>query len=237
MTAQHPDSQAASLDLEAVVRDLHVGGIRVGIQTSDAGLEAWISDRLHRVRVDREFDLSGKESWREDSVALWLRRAARRLFADNDPRRFRGGSKITATMAERSIAPIDGQVTASPQPRLLIVEDEPVVAWGLGKTARELGWKVCATVSTQEAAVEAASHLKPDAILMDYRLGDGGDGVTAARRIREGADIPIIFCTAYVRWLPPELLSVPRTQLIGKPARASSLREALAWAIAIRSAQ
>src|SRR5258708_27095196 len=101
MTAEHPDSQAASLDLEAVVRDLHVAGIRVGIQTSDAGLEAWISDRLHRVRADRQFDLSGTEPWREDSAALWLRRAARRLFADNDPRRFRGASNITSTPPER----------------------------------------------------------------------------------------------------------------------------------------
>jgi CheY-like chemotaxis protein len=55
-------------------------------------------------------------------------------------------------------------------PRLLIVEDELTVAWGLSQTARELRWKVCAIVTTQEAAVEAASQLKPDAILMDYRL-------------------------------------------------------------------
>jgi CheY-like chemotaxis protein len=140
-------------------------------------------------------------------------------------------------MAEDAIAPIAGEVPAPARPRLLIVEDELMVAWGLAETARELGWKVCATVTTQEAAVEAASHLVPDAILMDYRLGDGGDGLTAARRIREATDTPIIFCTAYVRWLNPEMLSVPRAQLIAKPVRAASLCDALAWAIDIRSRQ
>ena len=133
-------------------------------------------------------------------------------------------------MAEQ---PTGEQGLASAQPRLLIVDDELMVAWGLGETARELGWKVCATVTTQESAVEAASHLKPDAILMDYRLANGGDGLVAARRIREATDIPIIFCTAYATGLRPEVLSVPRAQLIAKPARLSYLRQALAWAISI----
>jgi CheY-like chemotaxis protein len=136
-------------------------------------------------------------------------------------------------MAEHSINPTSEQGLASARPRLLIVEDELMVAWGLGQTAHELGWKVCATVTTQEAAIEAASHLKPDAILMDYRLAEGGDGLAAARRIREATDIPIIFCTAYVTRLRPEILSVPRAQLIAKPVRPSYLREALAWATSL----
>ena len=52
-------------------------------------------------------------------------------------------------------------------------------------------------------------------------------------RIREAADIPIIFCTAYVAGLGPEVVSVARAQLIAKPVGPSSLREALAWATAI----
>jgi CheY-like chemotaxis protein len=71
-----------------------------------------------------------------------------------------------------------------------------MVASGLAETARELGWKVGATVTTQAAAFEAALQLKPDAILMDYRLGTA-DGFAAARRIREATDIPSIYCTAY----------------------------------------
>ena len=113
------------------------------------------------------------------------------------------------------------------QRRLLIVEDEVMVAWSLVETVRDLGWKVCATVTTEQAAVEAASHLKPDAILMDYRLAEGGDGLLAARRIREATDVPIIFCTAYVAGLRNQILSVARVQLVAKPVRPLSLQKAL----------
>jgi CheY-like chemotaxis protein len=117
------------------------------------------------------------------------------------------------------------------QRRLLIVEDEVMVAWALVETVHDLGWKVCATVSTEEAAVEAASRLKPDAILMDYRLAEGGDGLLAARRIREATDVPIIFCTAYVAGLRNRIFSVPRVQLVAKPVRPLSLQKALAAAM------
>jgi CheY-like chemotaxis protein len=132
------------------------------------------------------------------------------------------------TTAQQPMSAANGPGGA--KPRLLIVEDELMVAWALAQATRDLGWKICATVTTQEAAVEAASHLKPDAILMDYQLGDGGNGLDAARRIREATDVPIIFCTAYVDGLSSEVPSVPRAQLIAKPVRPSILRQALAWA-------
>jgi CheY-like chemotaxis protein len=86
---------------------------------------------------------------------------------------------------------------------------------------------------TEQAAFEAAVDLKPDAILMDYRLGGGGDGFLAARRIREASDIPIIFCTAYATSLGKHLLSLPRTQTVRKPVRPSSLQKALEVALKI----
>lgn len=106
-----------------------------------------------------------------------------------------------------------------------------MVAWALVETVHELGWKVCATVMTEEAAVEAASHLKPDAILMDYKLAEGGDGLLAARRIREATDVPIIFCTAYGTGLRSQILSVPHVQLVAKPVLPLSLRKALEAAV------
>jgi len=113
------------------------------------------------------------------------------------------------------------------QRQLLIVEDEVMVAWAHVLAVRELGWQVCATVTTEQAAVEAALHFKPDAILMDYRLGQGGDGLLAARRIRESTDTPIIFCTAYGNSVAAQLLSLQRTQLVRKPVQPFSLQKAL----------
>jgi CheY-like chemotaxis protein len=119
-----------------------------------------------------------------------------------------------------------GEQPVSVRGRVLIAEDEPMIAWGLVDVVRRLGYKVCATVDTQEAAIEAAARLAPDIILLDYRLA-GGDGLAAARRIRAAHDIPIIFCTAYVTGLRPEIPSIPRAQLIGKPVTPNSLQQAL----------
>ena len=128
-----------------------------------------------------------------------------------------------------------GHAVPKQQRRLLIVEDEAIVAWVLVQTVRELGWQVCATVTTEQAAYEAAVQFAPDVILMDCRLGQGGDGFHAARRIREATDIPIIFCTAYATTLRDQLLSLPHTQTVAKPIRSSSLRKALEVAVEIGS--
>jgi len=136
-------------------------------------------------------------------------------------------------MADHHFVPAGDDPPAKPR-RLLIVEDEVMVAWALIETVRELGWKVCGTVTTQDEAVAAASELKPDAILMDYRLAEGGDGLLAARRIREATDIPIIFCTAYGNGLRSQLTSVPGVQLVSKPVKPSLLQAALASAVAAR---
>jgi hypothetical protein len=82
-TVEQPNSASVSLDLETVVRQLHHSRLRVGIQTSDAGIQVWISDRLHRIREERLFKRASAESWQEDSAALWLHEAALRLFPGN----------------------------------------------------------------------------------------------------------------------------------------------------------
>jgi CheY-like chemotaxis protein len=110
---------------------------------------------------------------------------------------------------------------------LLIVEDEMMVAWQLADMIHTLGHRACGSVGTQEKAIEAAARLKPDGILMDYRLAGRGNGLVAARRIREVADVPIVFCTAYAGFLEAMLQSLPNTRLISKPIRTSCLQGAL----------
>jgi len=56
----------------------------------------------------------------------------------------------------------------------LIVEDEPLIAWSLADMIRTLGYEVSGTVATESAAVDGASGC--DAVLMDFRLADGGSG-------------------------------------------------------------
>jgi len=123
-----------------------------------------------------------------------------------------------------------------PPLRLLIAEDEMMAAWHLVDMVHELGHEICGTVATQQAAIEAAARLNPDAILMDYRLGRRGNGLVAARRIREVSDTPIIFCTAYAVGLEASLHSLRNTCLIGKPIRVSLLKGALGNLFGVRLA-
>ncbi len=116
--------------------------------------------------------------------------------------------------------------------KILIVEDEPLIAWSLADMIRALGYEVCATVATEGAAVAGAQGC--DAVLMDYRLAGGGSGLEAARKIRESADMPIVFCTAYADepGLAAEMRAVPHAALIAKPVSRAKLQEALSQVFA-----
>ncbi len=81
--------------------------------------------------------------------------------------------------------------------RILVVEDERIVARDIEATLQQLGYDVVDTVGTGEAAVEAVNRLRPDLVMMDIHLGDGIDGVEAAERIRLRHTTPVIFLTAF----------------------------------------
>jgi signal transduction histidine kinase len=81
--------------------------------------------------------------------------------------------------------------------RVLIVEDEAVVALDIKKKLIKLGYTAADIVTTGEDAVEKVNVSPPDLILMDISLEGEMDGIEAAERIRGGFDIPIIYLTAH----------------------------------------
>ncbi len=81
--------------------------------------------------------------------------------------------------------------------RLLVVEDEAIVAAALADLLRREGYEVCGRAGSGEAAVAMAASSHPDLVLMDVQLGRGIDGVEAAKRIRAIVDVPIVFLTAF----------------------------------------
>ncbi|WP_373499631.1 ATP-binding protein [Desulfococcus sp.] len=81
--------------------------------------------------------------------------------------------------------------------RVMVVEDEGLVALSLEKKLIELGYGVPAVASSGEEAIRLALGSRLDIILMDIRLEGGIDGVAAASRIREEMDLPIVYLTAY----------------------------------------
>nr|WP_168711032.1 EAL domain-containing protein [Ningiella ruwaisensis] len=80
---------------------------------------------------------------------------------------------------------------------VLIVEDELIVALNLSKELQGLGYRVLDLAASEEEAVNTAFTQKPDVILMDINLESGGSGLSAAKRIRESSNIPVIYVTAY----------------------------------------
>jgi PAS domain S-box-containing protein len=81
--------------------------------------------------------------------------------------------------------------------KILVVEDELIIAKGIEKRLKALGYSVTDTVASGDEAVKLALEILPDLVLMDINLQGGMDGVTAAEQIRSQADIPVIFLTAY----------------------------------------
>jgi PAS domain S-box-containing protein len=81
--------------------------------------------------------------------------------------------------------------------RILIVEDERIVAEDLKTTLLFFGYEVVDIATRGETAVERARDLRPDLILMDIHLSGTMNGIQAAEQIRRFADIPVIYLTAF----------------------------------------
>ena len=85
---------------------------------------------------------------------------------------------------------------AEPRYRILIAEDEPVVAEGLRAQAEALGHRVVGIAFDGPDAVAKAVSLEPEMILLDIRM-PGLDGIEAARQIMARRPAPVILITAH----------------------------------------
>jgi two-component system, response regulator PdtaR len=81
--------------------------------------------------------------------------------------------------------------------RILIVEDEAILAMNEQKILSKLGYVVCGMTDNGRAAIEIAKRVEPDLILMDIRIRGPIDGIQTAECIRRFSDVPILYTTAY----------------------------------------
>ncbi len=81
--------------------------------------------------------------------------------------------------------------------RILIVEDEKIIALDLQRRLERFGYSICDTAAEGEEAVRKAREHRPDIILMDIMLAGAVDGIEAAKVIKRELQIPVIFLTAY----------------------------------------
>jgi response regulator NasT len=123
--------------------------------------------------------------------------------------------------------------TMLPRPkRILVADDEHLIATDLAMTLSELGYVVVGPATDGQAAIELAQFAGPDLALLDIQMPQC-DGLTAAKRIREDLNIPVVVLSAYS---DHEYVETAKSAgvfgYLVKPATPSQLRVAIdvAWA-------
>ena len=80
--------------------------------------------------------------------------------------------------------------------RILVVEDEAIIAEHIAVLLQNMGYSVVKIVATGEDAIAVAEDMDPDLVLMDIMLQGEMDGIEAAQLIREHLNIPVVYLTA-----------------------------------------
>lgn len=81
--------------------------------------------------------------------------------------------------------------------KILVIEDESIVAMDIEGTLRQLNFEVIDTVTNYEDAIKSVYEHKPDILLTDINLKNSKNGIETARDIQKIAPIPIIYLTAF----------------------------------------
>ncbi len=81
--------------------------------------------------------------------------------------------------------------------KILIVEDDAVIALNIKSILEEKGYEICAIATSADEAIDAAVQQIPDLILIDILLRGGKDGIDAAEEIKGKIDSPVIYVTAF----------------------------------------
>jgi CheY-like chemotaxis protein len=123
-----------------------------------------------------------------------LRHPARRVFGE------RGRKDVPdGTIPEPGSHSHPAASNPAAQHKILVVEDEAIVALDLMSTLRQMGYAIAAHALSGEEAIREAASTHPDLVLMDIRLKGLIDGIEAAQQIRARLrGIPVIFLTAFV---------------------------------------
>lgn len=120
-------------------------------------------------------------------------------------------------------------------PKVLVVEDEGVVAKNLELRLKRLGYDVIASVKSGEEAITASADKGPDVVLMDIYLAGSLTGVEAARQIWEQLQIPVVYMTAFADL--ETLNEVKTTEAYGyvmKPFQTEAIHAAIQLALSRR---
>ena len=110
--------------------------------------------------------------------------------------------------------------------RVLVIEDEPIVAMSIAGIVSRMGHSVCGVAQSRSEAFERARDGRPTLILADVRLRGGDDGIRTVEEIVGRTPMPVIFITGHAQDLIQQLRMRP-TLVIGKPFMPQTLEVAV----------
>ena len=113
--------------------------------------------------------------------------------------------------------------------RILVIEDDAMLATTLGEMLVRIGHNVCATAATQTDAIDAALRHQPDLMIVDYSLRQG-TGTSAVDEILRGGPLPHFFLSGNawrVRAIRPDAV------ILQKPFRTTDLTKAIDTALKV----
>ena len=131
---------------------------------------------------------------------------------------------------DRLVADALAEIEKQTRARVLIIEDEPIIAMDIETIVRDLGHEVTGVAVTRDEAVAAAMADRPGLVLADIQLADDSSGIDAVKDILAEFSVPVIFITAF----PERLLTGERpepTFLITKPFQRSTVKAAISQAL------
>lgn len=129
----------------------------------------------------------------------------------------------------------DGAAASTRGLRVMIVEDELIIAWELSEMLAQLGHDVCGVAVDTAEAVALAERTQPDLILMDVWLRHGDDGIVAAETIKARQPVLIVFASAYGGdpATRARMMAAKAAGILSKPILLKDLRRAMAEALRI----
>jgi PAS domain S-box-containing protein len=214
--------------------------VMAGAMVLPASARQWLGGGAKANRFD---PLSERESEVLGLVAQGLsnRQVAEQLFVSENTVKFHLQNVFqrlaVANRTEASRWFLRSQ-EASPQTdfparlRVLVVEDEAIVAEEIRDRLERLKVEVVALADTGEQAIRVAEETRPDLVLMDIRLKGALDGIQTAAILRERLDIPVVYLTAHSD--PSTLdraMQGPSFGYVLKPFQEKDLRIAIASAV------
>lgn len=134
------------------------------------------------------------------------------------------------------IATANTELTAAFKGRVMIIEDEPIIAADLASIVSSLGHEVTGIARTHTEAIALGNEHNADLILADIQLADNSSGIDAVNDLLELMDVPVIFITAF----PERLLTGKKSEpafLISKPFHELQVKSAVSQAMFFASTE